>query len=144
MYLCITVGNEQRWIYLGKISNDRPSEIFKISNLTHETSDSAMQLFASAMEDMQPHISRGMIGISVEPLANINNLTPATEMQTAASIGLLNEFTQKMLENFYNYASSFSKDAPDGRSYVPLTSLQTWFENFKRRLEMNPNFWRSQ
>jgi hypothetical protein len=138
------VGNEQRWIYLGKISNDRPSEIFKISNLTHETSDSAMQLFASAMEDMQPHISRGMIGISVEPLANINNLTPATEMQTAASIGLLNEFTQKMLENFYNYASSFSKDAPDGRSYVPLTTLQTWFENFKRRLEMNPNFWKSQ
>lgn len=93
---------------------------------------------------MQPHFSRGMIGISVEPIQSIEALTPAAEIQTAAVQTSLAEFTQRMLENFYNYASSFAKDAPDGRSYVPFATLQTWFENFKRRLEMNPNFWKTQ
>lgn len=101
-------------------------------------------MFAGAIGDIQPHFSRGLIGISVEPIGNINALTPAAEAQTAAVQTSLSEFTQKMLEHFYNYASSFAKDAPDGRSYVPLTTLQSWFESFKRRLEMNPNFWKQQ
>lgn len=83
-----------------------------------------------------------MIGISVEPVTTIDSLTPATETQTS-NVTSFTEFTQKMLENFYNYASSFAKDAPDGQSYVPFATLQHWFENFKRRLEINPNFWKS-
>lgn len=83
-----------------------------------------------------------MIGISVESISSIDALTPATETQ-AINVNSFTEFTQKMLENFYNYASSFAKDAPDGQTYVPFSSLQHWFENFKRRLELNPNFWKS-
>lgn len=89
------------------------------------------------------HVSSAMVGISVEPIAQIDSLTPATEAQATSNINSFGEFTQKMLENFYNYASSFAKDAPDGNQYVPLSTLQNWFENFKRRLTLNPNFWKS-
>ena len=83
-----------------------------------------------------------MIGISVESLNTIDALTPATS--TAANV--LNElvdYAQKMLENFYNFSASFAKDGGDGQQYVPLTTLQQWYQNFKRRLEMNPNFWKN-
>lgn len=89
------------------------------------------------------HVSSAMVGISVEPIAQIDALTPATETQATSNVNSFAEFTQKMLENFYNYASSFAKDAPDGNQYVPFSTLQSWFENFKRRLAINPNFWKS-
>jgi hypothetical protein len=80
------------------------------------------------------------IGISVEPIAQIDALTPAADT-SSANLNEFAQFTEKMLQNFYNYASSFSKDAPDG-SYVPLSTLTNWFETFKRRLSNNPNFWK--
>ena len=83
-----------------------------------------------------------MIGISVEPLNQIDSLTAATESQTTSANSYL-EFAEKMLASFYNYASSFAKDTPDGQQYFPLNTLHTWFENFKRRLILNPNFWKN-
>ena len=53
-----------------------------------------------------------------------------------------------MLQNFVNYSSSFSvtqaqmSPAP-AESFIPLSVVQRWYENFQRRLEMNPNFWKS-
>lgn len=53
-----------------------------------------------------------------------------------------------MLENFFNYVSSFaitqSNMEPNPQeTYVPLSTLQKWYTNFERRLEQNPNFWKS-
>lgn len=86
------------------------------------------------------NLSVANIGISVEPIAQIDALTPAADTCTTQANEFA-QFTEKMLQNFYNYASSFSKDAPDG-SYVPLSTLTNWFETFKRRLTNNPNFWK--
>ena len=83
-----------------------------------------------------------MIGISVEPIAQIDAMLPASQAN-ANNLNSFTDFVQKMLQNFYNYASSFAKDAPDGQQYVPLITLQNWLDNFKRRFELNPNFWKS-
>ena len=88
------------------------------------------------------HIAAAVIGISVEPEAQIDALTPAADTQLA-NVDNLVEFCQKMLQNFYNYASSFAKDGPDGQQWLPFGTLQGWFENFKRRLDLNPNFWKT-
>ncbi|RMZ99237.1 OPI10 -like protein [Brachionus plicatilis] len=141
VYFCYQSGGEQRWIYLGKICNQKPSAIFRITNLKHDTNSLSVTPFGGFGGPTISHLN-AMIGISVEPISAIDALTPATETQTT-NVNSFAEFTQKMLENFYNYASSFAKDAPDGQSYVPFSSLQHWFENFKRRLELNPNFWKS-
>ena len=138
VYFNYNVGGEVRWIYLGKICNDKPSAIFKITNLKSEPHHPAIT-FGGAVQH-----TNAMIGISVEPTLQIDSLTPALSAESEASrVSSYVEFTQKMLENFYNYAASFAKDAPDGQQYFPLITLQNWFENFKRRLELNPNFWRS-
>jgi protein Hikeshi len=133
-----------KWIYLGKICNQKPSAIFKITNMKHESNTVSATPFGFSQNNFgqTSNLSVAMIGISVEPTTQIDSLTPATETQ-ANTLNSSVEFTQKMLENFYNYASSFAQDAPDGRQYVPLSTLQTWFDNFKRRLEINPNFWKN-
>jgi hypothetical protein len=73
--------------------------------------------------------------------------TPVAETTTKMMTSFA-EFTTKMLENFYNYASSFSVTQAQmtpqpNETFVPLSVVQKWFENFQRKMQINPNFWRS-
>ena len=140
VYFNYSNEGEQRWIFLGKICNQKPSAIFKIGNLKHDDNHLAITPFGA--DHAQSNHTAAMIGISVEPEANIDALTPAISTN-ANSLNSFVEYTQKMLENFYNYSASFAKDGGDGNQYVPLQTLQNWYENFKRRIQINPNFWKS-
>lgn len=87
------------------------------------------------------------IGISVEPLVQLAGQTPAGNT-TPSSVETFAEFTKKMLESFYNYASSFAVTQPQmtpnpTQTFVPLSTLTSWFSNFERKLQQNPYFWRS-
>lgn len=126
--------------YLGYISNQKPSAIFKISQLKklHELGENnVMEVFGS-----QAISHTAQIGISIEPEANIMPMEPtANQFQHF-------QFGQKILENFFNFASSFavtqSQMVPNpNETFVPLSTLQQWFLNFQRRLEQNPNFWKN-
>lgn len=99
--------------------------------------------FSSTM----PHVSHmGQVGISVEPLTQLAQQTP--EAGTSVSkVDSFVEFSQKMLENFFNYATSFavtqSQMTPSpNEAYVTMNVVQNWFQNFQRRLQQNPYFWR--
>ncbi|XP_055703712.1 protein OPI10 homolog [Phlebotomus papatasi] len=128
------------WQYLGHISNSKPSAIFKISQLKklNEMQDNpTSNIFGS-----QPISHIAQIGISIEPEANIMQQTPSTSATSYLQFG------QKMLENFFNFASSFAvtqaQMVPNPtETFVPLSTLQTWYTNFQRRLQQNPNFWKS-
>ncbi|XP_026479102.1 protein OPI10 homolog [Ctenocephalides felis] len=128
------------WQLLGYISNTKPSAIFKISTLKklNEMESSNYNLFGNQQIS---HIAQ--IGVQIEPEANVLQQTTAT-----ASTKSYLTFGQKMLENFFNYVSSFaitqSNMEPNPQeTYVPLSTLQKWYTNFERRLEQNPNFWKS-
>lgn len=87
------------------------------------------------------------IGISVEPVDVIRNLTPAAGVN-ASTVENVIEYTQNLLENFVNYASSFAISANEAQSrqtdtFVPFTVVQKWYDNFKRRLDVNPYFWKN-
>ena len=135
-------GPQPSWQLLGHISNSKPSAIFKISQL-HKTAESnpfGNDVSMAAQEGM------ALIGISVEPLNSLAQQTPA--MGTTPSV--LNarvEFTMKMLESFVNYASSFglqqSQMTPNPQeTYVPMSAVQKWFENFQRKMTNDPDFWK--
>ena len=86
------------------------------------------------------------IGISIEPLDQLAQQTP-TSHSTPSSLNSFVEYTQKMLENFFNYASSFAitqaQMTPNpSESFVPLNVVQRWYENYQRKMTHDPNFWK--
>ncbi|XP_034184801.1 protein OPI10 homolog [Osmia lignaria lignaria] len=130
------------WQFLGYISNVKPSAIFKISTLkkNHEFENSNLGIFGVGKIS---HVAQ--IGVSVEPLGAIEQL--AASVTEATSNSFL-EFVQKMLTSFLNYVTSFSvtqaQMAPNpNENYVPLSTIQGWYETFERRLQQNPNFWKA-
>ncbi|XP_063225446.1 protein OPI10 homolog [Bacillus rossius redtenbacheri] len=131
------------WQLLGHISNDKPSAIFKVSNLKKTTEMGNAQ--SSQFIFGQQKISHNaQIGISVEPLMNVQQQSALVASQQTNSFL---EFAQKMLENFFNYAASFAMNHAQmaqnpSETFIPLSTLQSWYTNFERRLQQNPNFWR--
>lgn len=130
------------WQFLGYISNAKPSAIFKISTLkkNHEFENSNLGIFGVGKIS---HVAQ--IGVSVEPIGAIEQL--AATVTEATSNSFL-EFVQKMLTSFLNYVSSFSvtqaQMTPNPtENYVPLSTIQGWYETFERRLQQNPNFWKA-
>jgi hypothetical protein len=80
------------------------------------------------------------IGISVEPMSEINQQTPAL----GPSAEDFAAFALKTAENLFNYVSSFSRYIPGtSEQIVPLNSVQNWYQNYLRKIEINPNFWKS-
>ncbi|XP_067655894.1 protein Hikeshi-like [Haliotis asinina] len=130
------------WQLLGHLTNAKPSTIFKISSLKTGGGNSFQQNMFG-----QQASHNAQIGISVEPLSQLAQQTPVTQANVS-SVEAFVEYSRKMLENFFNFASSFavtqSQMTPNpSETFVPISTLQKWFENFQRRLEQNPNFWRS-
>jgi len=100
------------------------------------------------MSNQQSNVMQ--IGISVETVGALQQLTPAIGVSTA-SVDSYREFCMNMLQSCYNYLASFATSrtqlaltagAPNDE-FVPLVHLRTWYENFERRLAQNPNFWKS-
>ncbi|XP_018318513.1 protein OPI10 homolog [Agrilus planipennis] len=128
------------WQLLGYISNQKPSVIFKLSNIKklHEMGD-----FSNTSTFGQQDISHNaQLGISIEPLSNIQEGPSSTDATTYVN------YAQKMLESFMNYVLSYTITqahmVPDPTAtYVPLSTVQHWYTNFERRLTQNPNFWKT-
>lgn len=111
----------------------------------------------------QPISHIAQVGVSIEPEQNVILQAPSTVLFKKTILRLIIvkvivsfqtntttylQFGRKMLENFFNFTSSFaitqSQMLPNpNETFVPLSTLQTWYTNFERRLQQNPNFWKS-
>lgn len=132
------------WQYLGYITNEKPSAIFKIAKLK-ATDNISINPFSAQLT--QGLVHNAQIGIIVEPLTEISQKTISTDT-VASQVQAFTEFSQKMLENFFNYASSFAVSPGQAAlqpsaTYVPMDVLQKWYANFERRLQANPHFWKT-
>lgn len=149
------------WNYLGYLTNDKPSAIYKLSNLTsshlrNNTSTTAPTNVQMAFNFTQaPVVHVAQIGISIEPLESVLQMVPAIDT-AASNVNNFTEFINKSIGNLYNYCSSFSRNASEimgnpfqssgpsnNTQYVPLSTIQTWYENYTRRLAFDKNFWKS-
>ncbi|CAG0895943.1 unnamed protein product [Darwinula stevensoni] len=128
-----------QWMRLGHISNDKPSAIFKISKMKpNETTVGPLGFGQTASHTAQ-------IGIAVETLDVIRN---SSSIGDPSNMSSYMEFTQKMIESFLNYIMSYavnqSQMVPNpAETFVPLSQVQNWYQNFERRLQQNPYFWRN-
>lgn len=145
-------NGESKWLLLGHITNQKPSAIFKITGLKHD-SRSTQNVFTgmpnnAAFTPSQPH--HAQLGIAVAPLAELAQQTPITGV-SAPKASTFVEFTEKMLLTFYNYAASFATSKQTicsgfgsaSEEYVPMSTLNKWFQEFKSKLQRDPNFWKS-
>lgn len=92
------------------------------------------------------------IGISIEPLQTINQLSADPSVNPTTSQETFIDFATKTAENLFNYCSSFAQplrqitsqlNPPNDQQFMPLSVVQQWYSNFTRRLQMNPNFWKN-
>ncbi|XP_003219392.1 protein Hikeshi isoform X1 [Anolis carolinensis] len=131
------------WQLLGFVTNDKPSAIFKISGL--KTGKGSQHPFGAMNIPQMPSVAQ--IGISVELLELLAQQTPVASA-AVSSVNSFTEFTQKMLDNFYNFASSFTitqaQMVPNpSEAFIPANVVLKWYENFQRRLTQNPLFWKT-
>lgn len=132
------------WQLLGFITNDKPSAIFKISGLKAGDGGGAHPF---GTVPSAPCGSVAQVGVSVESLDQLAQQIPAAGA-AVSSVDSFLQFTQKMLDSLYNFASSFAVSqaqmAPNPtETFIPSSCVLKWYENFQRRLSQNPNFWKS-
>ena len=98
------------------------------------------------MQLQQQDHTVAQIGISLEPLAQLAQQTPVANA-APSTLNSFVQFTQTMLENFVNYATSFSiaqaQMTPNpNENFVPMSVVQKWYSMFERKLASDPNFWK--
>ncbi|RWS16355.1 protein OPI10-like protein [Dinothrombium tinctorium] len=128
------------WIYLGYISNDKPSAIFRISKLKVGADAPAINAFGYS----QPIVSHvAQIGISIEPSAQIEQMTPDPSV-SPPNMDSYALFATKTAENLFNYVVSFAQSiVPNSdEQFIPLSCVRQWYENFLRKLQFDPDFWK--
>ncbi len=148
IYFGWPMGNDVvSWQLLGYISNEKPSAIFKISKVKPQ--GISANPFGQDMMDTVGQISSttALIAISVEPLEQIAQQTPSVNAE-ASTVDSFTEFSQKMLESFFNFASSFAVSPSisplnPSETYIPSSVLQQWYVNFQRRMQVDPKFWKN-
>nr|XP_047145515.1 protein OPI10 homolog [Hydra vulgaris] len=159
IYLCWP-NSEVAWHMLGFVSNDKPSAVFKIAK-KNDKKCKFTQIFKCDVPVPDPKNSgtqmnifdgahpvncnaTAQVGIAIEPLNEVLQKTPTnTDISTLSSFV---EFTQKMMINAFNYCCSFAvqqSQISSNEMFIPISSLQKWYELFQRKLEMDPNFWKS-
>lgn len=146
---------------LGAVGNDKQSAIFKVRDSSSSVTMALAREGDDAMVDDPPASgAQGdpdmniVLGISVEPAANIQAQLVAMKAQSQAqSSGL--ELTrhqiqvppsqktlrtaQRIIENAFNFLSSFSAGT-NGDETVPLKAFRDWWTKFEKKIQLDPGF----
>lgn len=155
---CATAGDINAaaavdWKYLGVLTNDKPSAIFKLSG------------GAGTMAAIPPG-SRMQVGISIKPLAVLEQLYASNMSKAVVPVGAATatggaaipnpvQMAQRIGESMFNYLVSFARplgalaaqmDAMmagtdiirSSTEVVPVQRLQEWFNNLVKRATNDP------
>ncbi|KAK4016128.1 hypothetical protein OUZ56_031087 [Daphnia magna] len=132
------------WQLLGHLTNVKPSNIYKITGLKKNPGGYNPSPFGLNPGGIHHH---AQIGISIEPLSLISTQSPSA-IAEPSNTTTFQEFAERTVQHLFNYVTSFavtqSQMTPNPtENYIPMSALRNWFNNFTRRLELNPQFWRS-
>ena len=131
------------WQLLGSITNNKPSVIFKVTKLkTSTASQSSVPAFGSGLI-----AHNAQIGISIEPLSQITIQSPNINAEPTNMSSFM-EFAKQVVQNLFDYVASFAvtqsqMTANPNESFIPMSAVRNWYNSFLRKLDLNPQFWRS-
>ncbi|TKC49913.1 hypothetical protein EI555_008097 [Monodon monoceros] len=158
-WLNASVRENSSDIYSGELCGEWATEEAKIGR----AGEGSQHPFGAMNIVRTPSVAQ--IGISVELLDSLAQQTPVGNA-AVSSVDSFTQFTQKMLDNFYNFASSFAVSQAQmtpspSEMFIPAnvvlkwygafcsshikasSNLQKMYENFQRRLAQNPLFWKT-
>uniref|UniRef100_A0AC35FJ46 Hikeshi-like domain-containing protein n=1 Tax=Panagrolaimus sp. PS1159 TaxID=55785 RepID=A0AC35FJ46_9BILA len=144
VYMRWSDNDSNSWHYLGAISNTKPSAFFRVAHFINVAANHD-NVFAA--QDYTGAKGSAQIGICVEAAANIEGKVAASGTSVSNQTNF-EEFQEKTIKNLVNYAESFVRriPLPDDPTrfgnFIPVETIEQWYQNFKRKLKLNPNFWR--
>lgn len=132
------LANSNEFKLLGGINPNKPSAIYKLSNLKPAHSDDDLDI-----DDVNTPQGEIQIGISIETTARAEVLLEAEKAKTTQALvvaakpvsdtaGLAN----RIVGHAYNYLGSFI----DESGKVPMRAFDSWWDKFKTKLANNPSF----
>nr|VZI01829.1 unnamed protein product [Spirometra erinaceieuropaei] len=118
--------------------------IYKVSGLKPKAESIVPSPFGDVSLVTPNDSVMAQLGISVEPLSELVNQTPAVNnvANQDGKEGAM-RFTQFAAENLYNFAAGCAVEIPgSSQPIVPLSTIQQWYEATQRKLLLNPDFWK--
>ncbi|THD20460.1 putative secreted protein [Fasciola hepatica] len=146
VYLGIQRQEALIWYFLGVLTNERPSAIYKVGNLRKSAQlGNGANPFGMHF-DRAPYGEVGVeaqLGISVEPLTNLPQRNEGFESESTG-VDTMTRFTRFAAESLFNYVSSFAHDSLSSSDpLVPISSIKRWFDTILRKLSVDPTFWKN-
>nr|CAG4643488.1 EOG090X0D82 [Ilyocryptus agilis] len=132
------------WDLLGFLTNAKPSNIYKITKLKRSAFEGSTPS-PFGLGQISSHSAQ--IGISLEPLSQIASQSPNAITEPTNTSTFL-EFAQSAVQHLFDYVASFAVSQAQmtpnpSETYIPMSALRNWYNNFIRKLQLNPNFWRT-
>ena len=132
---------ESQFQFLGAVSNEKQSAIFKINLGGTNNGENDMTEISNG-----PTLTGDInIGISIESAAIIQAQLANLQSEASASTALVRRppstkiLAQRIIKNAFNFLASFSGSA-GGQEVIPLKSFQDWWTKFERRIDNDPEF----
>ncbi|TGZ54788.1 hypothetical protein CRM22_010544 [Opisthorchis felineus] len=145
VYLGLPEDNFVAWHFLGTLTNDHPSAIYKIGNLRKGVQRQKSEHPFSASFGLSPTngtVVEAQLGISVEPLVSLPPKSEGLESQLT-NADHMTRFTRFAAENLFNYVASFARDSlSPSDPLVPLSAIKSWFDTMLHKLNLDPSFWK--
>jgi len=128
-------GGQPTWQYLGMISNQKPSAIFKIAQSKGCITDEEQKISHMFNQQTQIQKATAQLGISVEPLSLLEGLQQATMESEASMVPKFVDFTQKMVQSLFNFTASYAIEANEARmraseTYGEISSFVSLYGTF--------------
>ncbi|KAM7539955.1 hypothetical protein Aperf_G00000039408 [Anoplocephala perfoliata] len=140
----IVENGQTLWSYLGFLSNERPSAIFRVSGLKRNHLTQIANPFQNVSNASAGSVVTARLGISLETQVELSGQTPALE-NSSTSLGVYDgvKFAQFAAENLFNFASGYAQEVPGtSDAYVPLSVIKRWLDTIQRKLLLDPDFWK--
>ncbi|CAH8526880.1 unnamed protein product [Schistosoma turkestanicum] len=145
VYLGIQQNGVPNWYFLGILTNEKPSAIYKVGKLTKnaQLQNGIHPFGVNASFQCSNGIVPAQIGISVDLLTNLPQQTEET-VQSTISEDSMTQFTRFAAESLFNYVTSFARDDNSSTSdpLVPISAIKKWFDTMLQKLSLDATFWR--
>ncbi|KAF5399964.1 Hikeshi heat shock protein nuclear import factor [Paragonimus heterotremus] len=144
VYLGLQQGGSQMWYFLGILTNDRPSAIFKVGNLRKgaQLQNSEHPFGATfGLPTSNGVLVEAQLGISVESLTTLPPRSEGMESEPT-NADQMTRFTRFAAESLFNYVASFAHDSGSSSDpLVPMSAIKGWFGTILHKLTVDPCFW---